>query len=197
MGSSQRTEGRVDQYTRSVDNIVDANPFELHVIFLDTVISSWRPYLVYKAKQVTDLVCGHLSNYEVFTNLTQSNKANGVVVSTDDDPDNFIEITPDDHLELKQIEDETADLILCLDSTTDTLTSFKERYDHFRQRQSDMRLVNVSDGVSAALKDQVKEIQYTKRKAEALLAKIKSTRALVSTNQAPRLMSQSLLIPSI
>ncbi|KAF1926014.1 uncharacterized protein M421DRAFT_230472 [Didymella exigua CBS 183.55] len=165
VGASQRTEGRLDQYTRSVDDIVGANPFELHVIFLDTVIGSWRPYLVDKAKQVTAL----------------SNKANGVVVSTEDDPDNFVEISPDDHLELKQIEDETADLLLCLDSTSGTLASFEEMYDQFCQRQDYLRPGCKLDDVAVALRAQVKEIQYTERKAEALLAKIKSTRTLTSS----------------
>lgn len=62
MGASQRTEGRLDQYTRSVDDVVAANPFELHVIFLDTVISSWRPYLVDMTKEVSDLVTRTLSS---------------------------------------------------------------------------------------------------------------------------------------
>ena len=56
VGASQRTEGRLDQYTRSVDDVIAANPFELHVMFLDTVIASWRPYLVYMTQLVLDLV---------------------------------------------------------------------------------------------------------------------------------------------
>lgn len=33
-----------------------ANPFELHLIFLDTVIGSWRPYLIFMTQQVSSLV---------------------------------------------------------------------------------------------------------------------------------------------
>ena len=56
VGASQRTERRLDQYTRSVDDVITANPFELHVIFLDTVINGWRPYLVDMTKEVSKLV---------------------------------------------------------------------------------------------------------------------------------------------
>lgn len=53
MGASQRTEVRLDRYTRSIDDLTGSNPFELHVIFLDTAIASWRPYLVDLTKLVT------------------------------------------------------------------------------------------------------------------------------------------------
>lgn len=36
------------------------------------------------------------------------------------------------------------------------------------------------DAVATALKDQIKEMQYTRRKVEALLSRIQSTRTLVS-----------------
>ncbi|KAF1928585.1 uncharacterized protein M421DRAFT_391418 [Didymella exigua CBS 183.55] len=87
-----------------------------------------------------------------------SDKANGVSISTEDDPNNFVKITPDDHLELKDIEDRATHLILCLDSTCDTLTSFEEMYDQFCQRQDNIRLFHPLDAVDVALKDKVKEI---------------------------------------
>jgi hypothetical protein len=55
-GASQRTEVRLDRYTRSIDDLPGSNPFELHVIFLDTAVASWRPYLVDLTKQVTHQV---------------------------------------------------------------------------------------------------------------------------------------------
>ena len=53
VGASQRTELRLDRYTRSIDDLIRSNPFELHVIFLDTAIDSWRPYLENLTQQVT------------------------------------------------------------------------------------------------------------------------------------------------
>jgi len=52
VGASQRTEVRLDRYTRSIEDLIEANPFELHVIFLDTALASWRPYLVHLGQLV-------------------------------------------------------------------------------------------------------------------------------------------------
>jgi len=112
-----------------------------------------------------------------------------VSISTEEDPENFVKITPDDHQELKDIEDRTTDLILCLDSTCDTLTSFQEMYKQFCQRLDDIRSTHTLDAVAVALRDQVKEIQYTRRKVEALLSRIQSTRTLVSQVVACKLWS--------
>lgn len=56
VGASARTEKRLDQYTRSVGDLIETNPLELHVIFLDTVITSWRPYLSYLTQLVSEQV---------------------------------------------------------------------------------------------------------------------------------------------
>jgi hypothetical protein len=56
VGASQRTEARLDHYTRSIEDLMRVNPFELHVIFLDTAIATWRPYLVYLTQLVAEQV---------------------------------------------------------------------------------------------------------------------------------------------
>jgi hypothetical protein len=56
VGASQRTETRLDHYTRSIKDLMRVNPFELHVIFLDTAIATWRPYLVYLTQLVAEQV---------------------------------------------------------------------------------------------------------------------------------------------
>ncbi|KAF2656766.1 hypothetical protein K491DRAFT_357870 [Lophiostoma macrostomum CBS 122681] len=53
VGASQRTELELDRYTRSIETLLGSNPFELHVIFLDTAIDSWREYLGHLTQQVT------------------------------------------------------------------------------------------------------------------------------------------------
>jgi hypothetical protein len=52
VGTSQRTEKALDDYTRSIEDLSASNPFELHLIFIDTAIASWRPYLVHLTKLV-------------------------------------------------------------------------------------------------------------------------------------------------
>jgi hypothetical protein len=71
------------------------------------------------------------------------------------------------------------DLILCLDSTMDTLTTFEEMYERFRHDSDESRPMRALDAIAVALKEKVKEILYTKRKAEALQSKIQNTRTLV------------------
>ncbi|KAJ4394950.1 hypothetical protein N0V91_011165 [Didymella pomorum] len=165
VGASQRMSTHLDQYTRSVDDIKAVNPFELHTIFLDTVIASWRPYLVY----ITQLV------------FKLSSKATGVCITAEDDGENFVTITVEDHQQLKQIEDDVTDLILCLDSTSDTLTTFAEMYERFRHDSEEARPVHALDAVAVALAEKAKEIRYTKRKAEALQSKVQNTRTLISS----------------
>jgi vacuolar-type H+-ATPase catalytic subunit A/Vma1 len=118
----------------------------------------------------------------------QSNKASGVSISIEDSREKFLVITVEDHQQLKQIEDDVADLMLCLDSTSDTLHTFKEMYDQYldhrehvtRLRQIQSASGQISDAVAVAFREKAKEIQYTRRKAESLLSKIHNTRTLVS-----------------
>ncbi|KAF1358404.1 hypothetical protein EJ07DRAFT_156999 [Lizonia empirigonia] len=172
VGASARTEKRLDQYTRSVDDLIEINPIELHVIFLDTVIASWRPYLSYLTQMVSE----------------QSGIASGVSICAENNEDNFVSITVDDHQQLKQIEDYVADLILCLDSTSDTLTTLNGMYEHYcENHHSSNRLDRVqhpsahTDAIAVALAEQAREISYTRRKAESLLSKVQNTRTLISS----------------
>ncbi|KAF2872633.1 hypothetical protein BDV95DRAFT_391903 [Massariosphaeria phaeospora] len=170
VGASQRTEVHLDRYNRSIEDLPDVNPFELHGIFLDTAIASWRPYLV----DLTQLV-----TYE-------SNKTVGILIGSEDEEEDFISIEVEDHQQLKQIEDQIADLILCLDSTSDTVGTFQDMYDQFRANRMHEPLSHEasaygSDAVVFALKDQAKEVAYIRKKAAALLSKVQNTRTLISS----------------
>lgn len=100
-------------------------------------------------------------------------------ISNEDDEENFISITVEDHQELKQIEDQVADLLLCLDSTFDTLTTFQEMYAQYITYQSATKPAGRLDTIAVSLKEKVREATYTRRKVEALLSKVQSTRTLV------------------
>ncbi|KZM23619.1 hypothetical protein ST47_g5218 [Ascochyta rabiei] len=173
VGASERTVTRLDQYARSVDDLIDANPIELHAIFLDTVITSWRPYLSYLTQLVSE----------------QSSKASGVSIRIEkEEEESFVSINVEDHQQLKQIEDYVADLILCLDSTSDTLTTLREMYEqHCEHQQNTIRRFQNrtgsahTDAVAVALTEKAKEITYTRRKAESLLSKVQNTRTLISS----------------
>jgi hypothetical protein len=56
IGASQRTESSFNEYVEHVSDVNRAHPFELHVIFLNTAISSWRAYLIYLLEQVAQVV---------------------------------------------------------------------------------------------------------------------------------------------
>ncbi|KAH7359966.1 hypothetical protein BKA66DRAFT_573713 [Pyrenochaeta sp. MPI-SDFR-AT-0127] len=173
VGASQRTELRLDRYTRSIEDLIQANPFELHVIFLDTAIASWRPYLVHLTQLVT----------------YQSNKALGTIMAADSADEQFLSIDVDDHQNIKQVEDEVSDLMLCLDSTLDTVSTFEEMYTQFRFHRDESYSIKGSqfgsgygsDAVIFALREKTKELIYTRKKAEALLSRVQNTRTLISS----------------
>jgi hypothetical protein len=172
VGASQKTEERLDQYTRSIDNLVGSNPLELHVIFLDTAIASWRPYLVDLTEQV----------------LYQSNKAVGISIRKEEEQRKLLSIEVEDHQKLKEIEDRTADLMLCLDSTSDTIDALEAMYDNFRHQESSVKRPSSgdpirhsgNDAIITALREKAKEVVYTRKKTEVLLSKVQNTRTLVS-----------------
>lgn len=56
MGATQRTDASLDGYVEHVGDLNNAHPFELHLIFLDTAIASWRPYLVDLAERISVIV---------------------------------------------------------------------------------------------------------------------------------------------
>ena len=56
VGQSQRTEKCLDQYVNGDDQVMGAHPFELHIIFLDAAIASWRPYLAHLLEEESQVV---------------------------------------------------------------------------------------------------------------------------------------------
>jgi hypothetical protein len=56
VGATQRTEKSLDQYQKENAQLQKAHPFELHIIFLDVAIASWRPYLAYLLEKAAQLV---------------------------------------------------------------------------------------------------------------------------------------------
>jgi hypothetical protein len=60
MGASQRTEICINEYAQEIEDITAANPFDIHIIFLNVAISAWRPYITSLLAKVTDVVSSPL-----------------------------------------------------------------------------------------------------------------------------------------
>lgn len=83
--------------------------------------------------------------------------------------------------ELKAFEDQLIDIFLVLDSTLDTISSFKEKYQEFcldiKPPLEDQ--ANKFDSISCALEEKQREVLLTRKKVEALHTKIQGTMTLV------------------
>lgn len=53
---SQRAQGRLDSYISANGDLSRYNPFEVHLLLLDTATANWRPYLVDIAAQINEQV---------------------------------------------------------------------------------------------------------------------------------------------
>ena len=57
IAASRRTETSLDRYIKSCEDIAQLNPFEIHLILLDTALANWRPYIVDLTERITQQVC--------------------------------------------------------------------------------------------------------------------------------------------
>lgn len=57
ISASQRAEQCIDRYVRSCVDLSPLNPFEIHLILLDTMIANWRPYIVSLTDRIRQQVC--------------------------------------------------------------------------------------------------------------------------------------------
>jgi hypothetical protein len=87
----------------------------------------------------------------------------------------------EDYQNLKETEDRASDVLLCLDSTLDTVTTIKSMYCRCLKRSGDTtsECVQEDDGVLFALDEKEKDVAYSRKKVSALLFKARNTRALV------------------
>jgi hypothetical protein len=118
----------------------------------------------------------------------QSGSSITVKLGKGDEPQGFVTVSVKDYQNLKAVEDRVSDVVLCLDSTLDTLNTFLEAHqrrsldlqgaEQSRPQASDAP--KSSDAILYVLKEKQREVTYTRKKAEALLAKTQNTRALVS-----------------
>ena len=56
VAASKRTKQSVQKYVEGSSNLTALNPFEIHLIILDTSLANWRPYIIYLTEQITEQV---------------------------------------------------------------------------------------------------------------------------------------------
>ena len=56
ISASPKTELCLDRYVRSCTDLAGLNPFEIHLIVLDTALANWRPYIVDLTERITEQV---------------------------------------------------------------------------------------------------------------------------------------------
>ena len=61
VASSKRTKDSVGRYVKGTSDLTALNPFEIHLIILDTSLATWRPYIVYLTEQITAQVSNAVS----------------------------------------------------------------------------------------------------------------------------------------
>ena len=84
--------------------------------------------------------------------------------------------------QLKELEDQILDVILVLDSTSDTIVSLTENYRRFRQDPCVWEELGdgTSDAIDVAFQEKQNDVCSNKKKLQTLHAKLKSTIELVS-----------------
>jgi hypothetical protein len=110
-----------------------------------------------------------------------------MMIGKEGHPGSFVFVDVKDYQGLKDVEDRISDVLLCLDSTSDTLETFSETYEQLRlgsmdnnsEEESSYARSAASDAIVFTLREKQKEIAFSRQKAEALLAKTQNTRALV------------------
>ena len=95
----------------------------------------------------------------------------------------LIIIQVEERQQLKELEDQILDVVLVLDSTSDTIVSLIENYRRFSQ---DHRLLGRCDGgnndaIDLAFQEKHRDVHNSKKKVQTLHAKLKSTIELVSS----------------
>ncbi|OCL07709.1 hypothetical protein AOQ84DRAFT_440040 [Glonium stellatum] len=165
IGVSERAKMRLDRYSRSIPDIQNANPFEIHLIFVDTTLASWAPYIV-------DLT------------INVQRLADKALLAMIEDDKDFKFLDYDQEQELKQVEDRVVDVTVSLNSTLDTLTTLLDMYGHFSKQTREClekSAVYDWDAITFALREKMQEVNYMKQNVDALSSKLQSTKGLIST----------------
>ena len=56
ISASTKIKNSLKEYAKSSENLSALNPFEIHVIILDTALGNWRSYLIYLTEEISKQV---------------------------------------------------------------------------------------------------------------------------------------------
>ncbi|KAL8900753.1 MAG: hypothetical protein Q9192_000912 [Flavoplaca navasiana] len=162
---SVKIKASLNKYVSSSENLAALNPFEIHVILLDTALGNWRSYIIYLTEEV-------------------SKQTDRVLVASISDRDQLQLLDIGERQILKDFEDKVLDVLLALDSTIHTIRSLTEKYHQLCQDSSffdnDCKHGEY-DCIAVALQEKGQEVSLTRTKVETLHSKIQSTISLLSS----------------
>lgn len=161
---SKSAETSLDRYIKSCKDIAQLNPFEIHLIVLDTALANWRPYIIGLTERITK-------------------QTDRVLVASVDEKDPLRMADFEERQRLKDSEDRLIDILLILDTTGDTITSLLDRYQEFcidRDRTLDSGDRVGSDFIVCALQERQKDVHSSRNKVKTLLKKVQGTTILLS-----------------
>ncbi|KAI9891459.1 MAG: hypothetical protein M1814_002778 [Vezdaea aestivalis] len=167
IAASEMAEKRFRKYTSAHPDLYSVNPFELHLVFLDTAISNWQRYIADRMERVQK----------------QSNRV--MLAPTGTEKQALLldfEINFSDRQMLKQMEDQVLDIVVILDSTTDTVSSLLEKYKICVPQDDQTSYSRVAyDPIEIGFREKLQELSLIKTKTEALMRRIQGTTSLVSS----------------
>ena len=175
-GMPQRADGCVANQVNRAGDIQNSHPFELHVLFLETALESWRPYLLHLSVQVTSIV-SITNSFSVLINIyfSQSGRAQVTVVGEGENhPSNFISVDLKDYQQLKAVEDQAADILLCLDSTMDTVRTFIAWSEKMKEIHDAFTKNGTEDAIMNALEEVKRGCEYTRKQADICYQKCRT-----------------------
>lgn len=165
IAASKRAETSLDRYIKSCKDMAQLNPFEIHLIIIDTAMANWRPYIVGLTERITQ-------------------HTDRVLVASIDQTDPLQLADFEERQRLKDFEDRLIDLLLIFDANYDTLTSLLDRYQdfcincHSTSEDGDRRK---SDFIVDALQEKQKDIYSSRNKIKTLHTKVRGTTSLLSS----------------
>lgn len=53
ISASTKVKNSLHEYVRSSENLSALNPFEVHVLLLDTLLGNWRSYVIYLTEEIS------------------------------------------------------------------------------------------------------------------------------------------------
>ncbi|KIX08662.1 uncharacterized protein Z518_03319 [Rhinocladiella mackenziei CBS 650.93] len=160
------TEARLQEYLADANTWGLFNPFELHSLLSDTVLANWGPYFEWLATRAAEL-------------------EDRIMVSRIRSEEGVLLVDFADRRKLKHLEDKILDMIVMLDSTSNTLSSIQEKY----AARSTQQMLHGSDQcdlsddlIVQTFKEQHERTLQLKSKAETLRVKLAGTIELISSS---------------